>query len=648
MRRKARDILRDQQGLSMILVLCIGALFVALSAALVYAASVLTANANRQLLEQEAYQLATSFSDVLEGELNTPTSSFAAFVNDSFMTSTAYGGDIYGSPSQPYSYTWKAADADTSGAEEITVTLRRRPGEDAEKLNLSGVGQSVSTKSGWRDQLTSWQSNDYLLTDLQLDVTVTATKAGESFAYTVTYDRQVHYPVSGYTFDDSTTVYTWSKGTSTFASPGLSSIYIKPEDAERIIVPHFDTTNPDKSTIHYTRGARQSTSTGVSRHETQIAKSARRDHCRGHRLLYAAVDVHSHVCGVAAVRPGHVPKGRDAAGDGLRFLRRAVPAGKTGPRLADRKNRAELYLQRGRGGRGVHRGRCGTGPGGDPNRSERERRHDHHRDAHLPPLRQGSRGGNAMKQLQNKRGTTLVELIVCMVLLSILTLAAVTLIRPSAQAYRDIQQQTRAQNLADALIETIRGEVLDANGYIRFTNGATDSANLDSVFDAQTSYSDGTALEFSVYPNHVELIDKDLVPALKNSKGKDLLTQAQAEELNGYLHMRFYQQEQRDFAPLHEKDGEKIAYAYTTAYPKESYMGLYISDLHFYARSWAQENDTDTPRITAMTVVITVAKRDSSGNDVPLCTQKAIVPLPGEPVILYAPGTWNGKASSER
>ena len=49
-----------------------------------------------------------------------------------------------------------------------------------------------------------------------------------------------------------------------------------------------------------------------------------------------------------------------------------------------------------------------------------------------------------------------------------------------------------------------------------------------------------------------------------------------------------------------------------------------------------------------MTVVITVAKRDGSGNDVPLCTQKAIVPLPGEQVILYAPGTWNGKASSER
>ena len=85
MHRRARSILRGEQGLSMILVLCIGALFVALSAALAYAASVLTANANRQLLEQEAYQLATSFSDVLEGELTleTETASYTLHPGDS-------------------------------------------------------------------------------------------------------------------------------------------------------------------------------------------------------------------------------------------------------------------------------------------------------------------------------------------------------------------------------------------------------------------------------------------------------------------------------------------------------------------------------------------------------------------------------------
>lgn len=266
------------------------------------------------------------------------------------------------------------------------------------------------------------------------------------------------------------------------------------------------------------------------------------------------------------------------------------------------------------------------------------------------------------QRLKNQDGTTLVELIVCMVLLALFTLAAVTLIRPSAQAYMDIQQQTRAQNLADALIETIRGEVLEANGYIRFTDGAKDPTNLDSVFAAKDNYSQGTALEFSVYPNHIELIDKDYVPALEKTDGTALLTTAQAADLNGYLHMRFYRDGLNDAKlygnPQHQrvtKVGDKevvaqpyVAYAYTTAYPRDAYMGLFISDLHFYARSWTQDGDkTKTPRITAMTVVLTVAKKDADGRAVPLCTQKAIVPLPGEPVILYEPGTWDGRASSE-
>ena len=66
---KRNHPLRDQQGLAMILVLCLGALFVALAAALVYAASLMMANADRQLPEQDVYELAVSFSDVLEQEL---------------------------------------------------------------------------------------------------------------------------------------------------------------------------------------------------------------------------------------------------------------------------------------------------------------------------------------------------------------------------------------------------------------------------------------------------------------------------------------------------------------------------------------------------------------------------------------------------
>lgn len=244
-----------------------------------------------------------------------------------------------------------------------------------------------------------------------------------------------------------------------------------------------------------------------------------------------------------------------------------------------------------------------------------------------------------MRVLKNKRGTTLVELVVCMVLLSLFTLAAVTLIQPSAQAYMQVQQQTRAQNLADALIETIRGELLNANGYIRFADGATDN-NFDTVFDKKSGVSSGTALEFSVYPNHIELIDKDKVPALTKADGTQLLSQETANELDGYLHMRFYQQEEAKLAKSNPPS--YVAYAYTTAYPKDAYMGMFISDLQFYARSYTKAEGEKYAHVTALTVVLTVAQKDAQGNAVPLCTQKAIVPLPGAPVYIEQPGDWDG------
>ena len=143
---------------------------------------------------------------------------------------------------------------------------------------------------------------------------------------------------------------------------------------------------------------------------------------------------------------------------------------------------------------------------------------------------------------------------------------------------------------------------------------------------------------------------------LTKTDGTPLLTADQANALNGYLHMRFYQQSGTDNSPQHTATDENtkqvtrkyVAYAYTTAYPKDAYMGLYIKDLHFYARSYQKpKNGSKYARVTAITVVLTIAKKDASGQSVTLCTQKAIIALPGEPVYIEKPGTWDGKASSE-
>lgn len=274
MHRRARSILRGEQGLSMILVLCIGALFVALSAALVYAASVLTANANRQLLEQEAYQLATSFSDVLEGELNKKDSSFAKFVNEQFMFSQSYGKDIYDLESQPKEFAWKPKGSQPDGgAEAITVTLRRRPGDGADKLNQTA---NSDTASALLSEITPWEGGEgrggMAIVDLQLDITVTVTKNGESFAFTRTYDRTVKYnsdgsqakskklPKAYYTINDGPTKYYRIKAL-TFYAPGSPDLTITDDNIGSYRLTFHCDISQQPDSITYTRGAKQSTGT---------------------------------------------------------------------------------------------------------------------------------------------------------------------------------------------------------------------------------------------------------------------------------------------------------------------------------------------------------------------------------------------------
>lgn len=274
MHRRARSILRGEQGLSMILVLCIGALFVALSAALVYAASVLTANANRQLLEQEAYQLATSFSDVLEGELNNKDSSFAKFVNEQFMFSQSYGKDIYDLESQPKEFAWKPNGSQPDGgAEAITVTLRRRPGDGADKLNQTANSTNATDLRNLLDTLEGEDRKGMAIVDLQLDITVTVTKNGESFAFTRTYDRTVKYDSDGsqaqsnkkfpkvyYTINDSTTEY-YRINDLRFYAVGVGEKTIDDNNiSSNRLTFHCDTSQQPDS-ITYTRGAKQSTGT---------------------------------------------------------------------------------------------------------------------------------------------------------------------------------------------------------------------------------------------------------------------------------------------------------------------------------------------------------------------------------------------------
>lgn len=242
-----------------------------------------------------------------------------------------------------------------------------------------------------------------------------------------------------------------------------------------------------------------------------------------------------------------------------------------------------------------------------------------------------------MRPLQNSKGTTLVELMVSITLLAILSLAATTLIAPCVKAYVTVQQQTRAQTLADALVENLRLELETAAGEISFVNASkTDTGEVYKTLVTETTLrpAQGSALQYSVYPSHIALLDAGAVPALKmkpsdGTADKEVLDAAKGQARAGYLHMRYY-----STAQTAEETQAGYVYGFTDIYAKGAYMDMKVGSLQFYARGW-QTGADGKPHLTSLTVVLTIVSEKDTATV--LCTQKAIIPLPGSPAYSAEP-----------
>ena len=241
-----------------------------------------------------------------------------------------------------------------------------------------------------------------------------------------------------------------------------------------------------------------------------------------------------------------------------------------------------------------------------------------------------------MRPLQNSKGTTLVELMVSITLLAILSLAATTLIAPCVKAYVTVQQQTRAQTLADALVENLRLELETAAGEISFVNASkTDTGEVYKSLVTEDTHrpAQGSALQYSVYPSHIALLDAGIVPELKMKQSdgtyKVVLDAAKGQARAGYLHMRYYSTAQEAADTL-----AGYVYGFTDIYAKGAYMDMKVGSLQFYARGW-QTGDDGKPHLTSLTVVLTIVSEKD--DETVLCTQKAIIPLPGSPAYSAKP-----------
>lgn len=181
------------------------------------------------------------------------------------------------------------------------------------------------------------------------------------------------------------------------------------------------------------------------------------------------------------------------------------------------------------------------------------------------------------RTLRDQHGLTLVELVVCMVLLAIFTVSTIALIQPCAEMFLQIQNLSRSQIIADNILDQLRGELMYAEDYIRITNaggipavGQTESQPTDAPFTtpmAMTTVKEGedggseveggatsekeevnwgNAIEFRSN-NYTVLIDAGVIPKTvrrktvwKGDNEAEFQDVAAKERAAGSVHYRYF------------------------------------------------------------------------------------------------------------
>lgn len=157
-----------KKGVSLAVVLCVSAFFIAFAAAILYTAGLLTSRSSERLQEERSYQLARSFSEVLGTELEAysqkdepdVSGTFYQFAN-LFLDETRYQEYSKDNPkSTSYQFVVDGTTAgnlfqDTVGGGygNLRVTLRKEPNEteislsDGEITVVSGTQQTMRHRS---------------------------------------------------------------------------------------------------------------------------------------------------------------------------------------------------------------------------------------------------------------------------------------------------------------------------------------------------------------------------------------------------------------------------------------------------------------------------------------------------------------------
>lgn len=190
-----------KQGVSMALVLCVSAFFIAFAAAILYAAGLLTAQASERLRQERCYQLAASYAGVLDTELtkyekvsDSASDTFYAFANR--FLDGVYAEYDPDRPDDTIFYYQPTSDR-SDGADYGTIRIglyKERSQDDDNSAVLEGIVRPGDGNYETEiERINSQAVNRYILT-----VQVRVQEEDESYTYSTEYYRMETYKAEFY------------------------------------------------------------------------------------------------------------------------------------------------------------------------------------------------------------------------------------------------------------------------------------------------------------------------------------------------------------------------------------------------------------------------------------------------------------------
>lgn len=194
---------------------------------------------------------------------------------------------------------------------------------------------------------------------------------------------------------------------------------------------------------------------------------------------------------------------------------------------------------------------------------------------------------------KEKKGTTLVETMVTLFLISIMMTMAASALSSASKIFVRIQKTQYAQSILDTTMTELRSITKDASGYMKIYS-------FTGISPKGKGVTGGTALEFLTPEGYVELVSTDGCSETEIRIGDNVSGMSEKVPA-GQLLTRYYFRNSSNGTYVYIKDGKPVARAVAKVFGNGFYMGNYIS-----VRYTIPDGTPNGSKVSSVTAKVTV------------------------------------------